>query len=195
MLSLKSGDSAMKTLICLIALAGSFLPRCAFGDDEVFVPANDVSFTISTDRKSYPAADNIIVRYEIKNISNRALFVPRGQWSVTCPASPHLWIWFEDSFGKHFIGGWAGSCSGEPKTMSERMQREAVLLRPTECIEGKLMLDPKVFQLKPGEYRIEASLDGWKDVDFNQQQRRELTTLGYPFLRGEVPTSIRIALD
>jgi hypothetical protein len=75
------------------------------------------------------------------------------------------------------------------------MQREAVLLRSKQHMEGKLVLeDPKVFALKPGKYRIEAILLGWKEDDFNQEQWLELAKMRHPFLRGEVPPSMRIAL-
>jgi len=54
---------------------------------------------------SWKAGESITVKYSVKNISNAPLFVPR-EWEATCPAAPHLWAWFEDSSGKHFVPGY-----------------------------------------------------------------------------------------
>jgi hypothetical protein len=160
---------------------------------QTFAPANDVSFKISTASTTCRAGESIALKYSVKNISNAPLFVPR-EWEAICPASPHLWAWFEDSSGKHFVPGYGGSCSGGPKTVSERMSKEAVLLKPGEHLDGTFLLDTKLFGLKPGRYRVEATLSGWTEEKFTDAERSELTRMSSPFMTGEVPDSIRITL-
>jgi hypothetical protein len=161
---------------------------------ETFVPSSDVSFKISTERASYKAGESITLKYSVKNISNATLFVPR-EWEATCPANPHLWAWFEDSSGKHFVPGYGGSCSVGPKTVSERMNKEAVLLKPGEHVDGTFLLDTRLFGgLKPGVYRVEAALTGWTEEKFTDAERSELAKMGSPFMAGEVSDSIRITL-
>ena len=160
---------------------------------ETFAPANDVSFSISTERHSYKAGEQITLDYRVTNISNKPLYVPR-EWEVTCPAGPHVWAWFENSSGQHFVGGFAGSCSPSPKTISERMSKEAVLLRPGEHLNGTFSLDTKLFGLKPGTYRVEASLTGWTEEKFTDVERSELARMASPLMRGEVRDSIRVTL-
>jgi len=60
------------------------------------------------------------------------------------PSKSHLWAWFEDGSGKHFVPGFGGSCSSSPKTVSERMSNEAVLLKPGEHLDGTFRLDTKL---------------------------------------------------
>jgi hypothetical protein len=163
---------------------------------ETFVPANDVSFTISIERNSYGDREQITVKYQIVNISNGPLYVPRA-WEAKCPANPHVWAWFENSAGKHFRPGYGGSCipSSVPQTVTGRMSKEAVLLKPGEHLDGSLQLDPTLFGgLPPGAYRIEAVLYCWKDGEFTGAERMELEKLGSPFLYGEVPASARVTL-
>lgn len=160
---------------------------------ETFVPPSDVSFKISTQQTSWKAGEPITLKCRVKNISNAALFVPR-EWEATCPASPHLWASFEDSAGKHFVGGYGGDCSSKPQTIRERMSKEAVLLKPGEHLEETFLLDPKVFGLKPGGYRVEAALTGWNEEKFTEAERSELTQMGGRFMTGEVEDSIRITL-
>jgi len=75
------------------------------------------------------------------------------------------------------------------------MRKEAVLLKPGEHLDGTLRLDTKLFGgLKPGAYRIEAALSGWTEEKFSDAERSELARMGSPFLRGEVPDSVRIKL-
>ena len=175
--------------ISCVLLAASLLAQ-----KETFAPASDVSFGISTDRGRYRAGELISLKYRIRNISNAPLYVPR-EWEATCPASPHLWAWFEDSSGKHFVPGYAGSCTGGPKTISERMSKEAVLLKPGEHLDGTFRLDTKLFGgLKPGAWRIEAALSGWAEEKFSDAERSELTQMASPFMRGEIPASTRITL-
>lgn len=161
----------------------------------VFVPANDVRFTISTEKKSYGRRERIAVTYRIVNVSRRMLYVPR-KWEVKCPANPHVWAWFEDSSGKHFTPGYGGSCNPPsfPKAIDERMRKEAILLKPGEHVDDSIELDPSMFSLSPGAYRIEAVLYGWKENEFSEAQRIELEKLGSPFLFGEAPANASITL-
>jgi hypothetical protein len=172
-----------------------FLPTSPLvAQRETFVPSSDVSFKISIERATYNVGESITLKYSVKNISNATLFVPR-EWELTCPASPHLWAWFEDSSGKRFAPGYGGSCSGGPKTVSERMSKEAVLLKPTEHVDGTFLLDSGLFGgLKPGVYRVEAALNGWTEEKFTVAERSELAMMASPFMTGEVSDSIRITL-
>ena len=161
---------------------------------EVFVPANDVSFSISTERRAYKAGDQIVLRFTIVNTSNNSVYVPR-EWEAKCPASPHVWAWLEDSDGKHFDSGYGGSCSRQPNSVTERMSKEAVLLQPNQHLDGTFRLDTSVFRgLAAGEYRIEARLTGWREQDFTGTEWIELTKMGGSFFRGEVPASTRVTL-
>jgi hypothetical protein len=163
---------------------------------ETFVPANDVSFTIWPERTSYRAGEQITLKYKVTNVSNGKLYAPR-EWEAACPGSPHVWAWFENSSGQHFVPGYAGSCSPStnPKTVIERMSQEAVLLRPGEHLDGTFRLETTLFGgLKPGTYRIEAILYGWTEEKFTDAERSDLARMAIPFLRGEVPTWVRITL-
>jgi hypothetical protein len=181
---------AAVTAVILILIHASL----AESDEKTFVPANDVSFTISTERSSYRVGEQITLKYRITNISNAPLYAPQ-KWEVTCPGGPHVWAWFENSSGHHFVGGYSGSCSNNPKTVSERMGKEAVLLKPGEHIDDTFQLDTTLFGgLKPGEYRIEATLNGWTEEKFTDAERSELERMGNPFLRGEAPASMRVTL-
>jgi hypothetical protein len=186
----------VKSQACFLATGlGCFLVTApVVAQKQTFVPPSDVSFNISTKQTSYKAGESITLKYSAKNISNAALFVPR-EWEATCPAGPHLWAWFEDSSGKHFVPGYGGSCTGGPKTVTERMSKEAVLLKPGEHLDGTFRLDTKLFGgLKPGVYRIEAALTGWTEEKFSDAERSELAQMAGPFMAGEVSDSIRITL-
>jgi len=76
----------------------------------------------------------------------------------------------------------------------ERMSKEAVLLQPGEHLEETFLLDPKVFGLKPGGYRVEAALTGWNEEKFTDAERSQLTQMGGRFMSGEVQDSVRITL-
>ena len=179
---------------CLqVGLSCFLLTASLVAQNKTFVPASDVSFRISTERKSFKVGESITLRYRIKNISNAPLYVPR-EWEATCPGSPHVWAWFEDSAGQHFVPGYAGSCSSSPKTVSERMSKEAVLLKPGEHVDGTFRFVAKLFDLKPGAYRIEAALTGWTEEKFTDAERSELTQMSSPFMVGEVSDSIRTRL-
>lgn len=85
--------------------------------------------------------------------------------------------------------------SVSPKTVSERMIKEAVLLKPAEHVEGTFSLDTKLFGgLKSGVYRVEAALTGRTEEKFTEAERSELTKMAGPFMTGEVSDSIRITL-
>ncbi len=185
----------MRSLICivLVGITCVLLTTSLIAQKEIFAPANDVSFRVSTDRSSYRAGEQITLKYRITNISNSPLYVPR-EWEVTCPGAPHLWAWFEDSVGKHFVPGYGGSCSTSPKTVTERMAKEGVLLKPREHLDGTFRLDSTLFALKPGAYRIEATLSGWAQEKFTDADRSELARMGAPFLQGYIPSSVRIKL-
>ena len=164
--------------------------------EDTFVPAADVSFTVSTDRNRYGPREPIAVRYKILNVSNGPVYVPRA-WEAKCPVKPHVWAWFENNVGKHFTPGYAGSCSpdGVPKTIAGRMAKEAVLLKPGEHVDGTLQLDPTLFGgLPPGPYRIEAVLYCWNDDEFTADERKDLENVGRRFLRGQAPASTNITL-
>lgn len=176
--------------------SGVLLVSSLFAQKDTFAPPNDVSLVISSERSSYRTAEPISVKYKVTNVSNAPLFVPR-EWEAKCPAAPHLWAWFEEGSGRHFVPGYAGSCSPttNPKTLTERMSKEAVLLKPGEHLEGTLRMETKLFGgLKPGAYRIEAVLTGWAEEKFTDAERSELARMGSPFLRGEVPSSMNISL-
>jgi hypothetical protein len=95
-----------------------------------------------------------------------------------------VWAWFEDSSGKHFVPGYGISCSGNPRSIIERMSKEAVLLKPREHSDGTFQLDSKLFDLKPGAYRIEATLSGWTEEKFSDAERSQLAQMGGRFHGG-----------
>lgn len=182
-----------RVLRCVIA-SGLLLATVAFSQKEVFVPANDISFTVATERSTYRVGEKIDLKYEIVNISSAAVYIPR-EWDAQCPSKPHVWAWFESSSGKHLIPGYAGSCSPSPQTVTERMRKEAVLLKPGERLEGTVQMDTTLFGgLKSGSYRLEATLSGWSESEFSPAQQSEIARLGAPFMRGDVPASTRIRL-
>lgn len=186
----------MKSLRRFLPVALSFflMASSKLAQKETFVPSSDVSFKISTVQTSWKAGESITLKYSVKNISNAPLFVPR-EWEATCPAAPHLWAWFEDSSGKHFVAGYGGNCSPRPQTIHERMSKEAVLLKPGEHLDGRFVLDTKLFGgLKPGAYRIEAAMTGWTEEKFTDAERSELGKMAGAFMAGEASDSIRIKL-
>jgi hypothetical protein len=163
----------------------------------VFVPANDVSLSILTPQKQYKAGEMVVLSYRITNISNAPLYVPRA-WEAKCPSRQHFSVWFENEAGEHLFTGYiAGNCipAEGPKTVINRMTKEAVLLRPSEYLEGKYPINTATFDfLKPGTYRFEALLSCWQQEEFTPQDQGELAEMKWPFVRGDVPASIKIVL-
>ena len=176
----------MKRVSRCVATSGLLLTAVAFSQKDTFVPANDISFTVTTERSMYRVGEQIDLKYEIVNISNAAVYIPR-EWDAQCPSKPHIWAWFETSSGKHLIPGYAGSCSASPQTLTERMNKEAVLLKPGERLEGAVKMDTTLFSLKSGSYRLEATLSGWNENEFSPVQQSEMTKMGAPFIRGAFP--------
>ncbi len=178
----------------VVSLTCAVMPQAS--SEELFVPVNDVSFTIVCERRAYKIGEQVRIDYQVKNVSGKALFVPRGEWSATCPPSPKVWAWFENSTGRHFIGGYAGSCGAMRLGVSERMKKEALLLRPGEKYHDYILLDTTTFKndLVPGRYRIEAALYGWRDAEFDDTEKSELRALRHPFLRGDAAASTAILL-
>jgi hypothetical protein len=158
-----------------------------------FVPATAVSFTISPEHGDYSVEDTITLNYRITNISNHALYVPVA-WEQTCPAAPHVQAWLENSAGQRSASGYAGSCIPVRQTLTERMRKEAVLLGPGQYLDGRWPMTLKGQRLPAGSYRIEAMLTGWSYEKFTEAEVKELTAIGNPFLRGEVPASASVVL-
>jgi hypothetical protein len=175
-------------VVSAFLLAASVIAR-----SDVFVSAANVSFRISTENKSYEADDVVRLNYRITNISNMPLYVPR-EWEATCPPVPHIWVWFEDHSRNHLMPGFAEDCSPTKQTIRERMSKEAVLLEPGKSTYGPLRLDPKMFHLIAGRYRVEAALTGWAEQKFSTEERAELEKMGHPLLTGEAPYSLTIVL-
>jgi len=75
------------------------------------------------------------------------------------------------------------------------MNKEAVLLKPGEHLDGTFRLGTSLFGgLQPGTYRIEAELTGWTGEQFTDAEWLELGRMASPFLRGKVPAPVRITL-
>jgi hypothetical protein len=171
--------------------------KAQHGEWTAFTPANDVSFTIAPERTSYHVGDPITLRYDLVNISNRALFAPKP-WAV-CPPQKHVLAWLEDSAGRHVFGWFGYSCPTNFPTVPERMGKEAQLLKPGDRLSNTVSVEMRTVAvdtkvLAPGDYRVEATFYGWKPEDFSDADLAELAKMGAPFLRGEVPASARITL-
>jgi hypothetical protein len=168
----------------------------------LFVPPNDASLTITPKRKVCKIGEKIEFSYRIRNTSNAEIFVPRTVWEVKCGNPPHVSVWLEDSVGKHIgPGGWATSCIGpgpvDKMSAAQRMEKDAVLLKPMAYIDGTFDFDTNIFMdqgLKPGRYRLEVGLSGWEDDAFDEAQTLSLETMKHPFLRGELTASHSIEL-
>src|SRR5690242_9135382 len=116
----------------LTAVMVAMLVSVALAENDVFVPANDVSFSIEREHKSCKIGQPIGLIWKVTNVSRAAIFVPRDTWDVKCPSPPHVLAWLENASGKHFIPGYVGSCMGANGLLLERMKKDAVLLRPGE---------------------------------------------------------------
>jgi hypothetical protein len=163
-----------------------------------FLPATAVSFAISTDQNSYSVREHITLKYRIVNISNHALYVPRAALEGCPTVTLYVWTWFEDSTGRRSGSGVGQSCGSSPgshsPTVTERMSKAAVLLQPGEHLDGTTALVSGEGLFQPGAYRIEAMLHGWNYDSFSEVERAELAKMGNPFLRGEIPASMRVTL-
>lgn len=183
----------------LIALIFLFAVPAETHGQQPFVHGNDIRFSIRTDRRAYNIGDQVVIHYTIKNVSNGALYVPATQWEIKCGHPPHLWSRLEDSSGKHYDPGYGGSCPGpdpvDRMSVSERMRKDALLLKPGQAVTGSFSFDSKIFadNLKPGVYRLEAVLYGW-NLLFDNSQLSELAGMGAPFLIGESTASSRVEL-
>jgi hypothetical protein len=150
----------------------------------------------STDQTKYVMGEPIIVRYTVKNVSNGPLFVPKSQWDIRCGDAPHLWARLEDNSGKHYEPGYGGSCLGpspeDRMSVPDRMQKDAVLVRPGQAVHGRFTFQPSVLNdLKPGSYRLEAVLYGWS-LSFNSSELSDLHRMGAPFLFGETHATTHV---
>lgn len=87
-----------RACILLVSVGCILFARSLVAQMETFVPANDVSFSLSTERKSYRTGEQINLQYRIKNISNGPLYAPR-EGEAKCPGNRHVWVWFENSTG------------------------------------------------------------------------------------------------
>jgi hypothetical protein len=185
--------------VVLIALTFLFTGSATANGQQPFVHGSDIRFSVRTDRRSYNVGDLIIIHYTIKNVSNSALYVPATQWEIKCGNNPHFWSRFEDHSGKHYEPGYAGSCLGpnpvDRMSLSERMRRDALLLKPSQAATGSFTLDSSVLEdsLKPGAYRLEAVLYGWNQP-YDNSQLSELARMGAPFLIGESNASLIVEL-
>ena len=81
-------------------------------------------------------------------------------------------------------------------TFSERMNKIVVLLRPGDVHRATFILETNTFtnDLKPGDYRIEAALSGWRDDQFDAAERSALHAMQHPFLSGDYPASTSVEL-
>jgi hypothetical protein len=164
----------------------------------IFTHGNDVAFSITTAQKSYEIGDKIVISYTVTNVSNGPVTVPRSAWDAEC-AQPHLWALLEESSGKHYEGGYAGSCTGwsgfQTRNLSDKVAQVAVRLEPGQSTAGSFPLDSGVFakELKSGTYRLEAILYGWNS-HYSDAELRDLSQMGAPLLAGETHASTQIEL-
>lgn len=175
-------------LLTLLAIGCAFR-GLLLAEEEAFAPASDISFTISTARSRYERRQSITVSYRIVNVGSGPLYVPR-EWDEKCPRRPHVWAWLENGAGKQFAPGYGGSCSGEPRSLAERMAKEAVLLKPGDHLDGTVELDLALSgALAPGLYRIEVDED-----EFSAAEKEDLSGFPGRFVRGRVSASARITV-
>ncbi len=184
----------LRVTLGVVALGTLFL-CAALPQNGLFAPVSDVSFKISTDKKHYRVGERIKVKYLLTNTSGRALYVPL-EAMAGCPA-PYAFVWplLENQSGEVFGSGYASSCLGETP-LSERISKEAFLLKPGERRFGEvgLDLDKKFFTLKPGPLLLRVNFSGWKEERFTSAELTELARLGHPFLHGEVSESLQITV-
>jgi hypothetical protein len=158
--------------------------------------AHDVSFTIHAERRTYKLGEQVIFKYRVRNVSHGELLVPRSVWGAKCGSGPHIWASLEGSFRKQFTPGYGFSCLGpDIRSAAELMRIDALLLKPTEQMEGVFTLDTRLFikELKPGNYLLQATLYGWK-LDRPSDAQTSDPIMSYPFLVGELCASQKITL-
>ena len=172
----------------------SVLAASAVAASNLFVPSSNVTFQISSEEKNYEVDEVVLLNYRITNTSNAPLYVPR-EWEATCPTVPHIWAWFEDHSGNHLVPDFPSDCRPTKDTIQERMSKEAVLLKPGESIDGQLRLDPKLFHLVAGRYRVEAALTGWHEEKFTAQEQRTISKKwAIPSSPAKSPPSLTVIL-
>jgi len=172
------------------------LPHSLVSNEGVFAPASSVSFTLRAEHSNYKAGEPVVVNYKIRNITSRPLFVPQ-EWSAQCPPKPHIFVWLRDPSGKKLASGYGGDCfpSSQPKTVAERMRREATLLKSMQSYEGRVVVNTSLFgPLMPGPYRVEAFLSGWELEEFDKSQRSELVAMAHPFVSCKTTALTRVTI-
>ena len=121
---------------------------------------------------------------------------PRSQSDTACSSTPHLWAVLEDGAGKHHVAGFLGGGQGAKEcsavSLSDWLTKDAVLLKPQQSVSGTFLFPfaPGRFtrELKPGRYRLEASLCEW-NAQFTESQHRELDGIPGALLIGETPAA------
>jgi hypothetical protein len=117
---------------------------------------------------------------------------------ICIPRDISVFVWFGNEAGEHLFTGYiVGNCipADGPQAVIKRMTKEAVLLRPGEHLDGTYPINTATFDfLKPGTYRFEALLSCWQREEFSAQDKAELVTMKWPFVRGDVPASIKVVL-
>jgi hypothetical protein len=182
-----------------VALIFVFAVPVKADGQQPFVHGNDIQFSIRTGRRAYSIGDQIVIDYTIKNISNAPVYIPATQWEIKCGNPPHLWSRLEDNSGKHYEPGYVVSCLGpnpvDRMSLSERMRKDALLLKPGQTVTGSFRFNSEVFvkSLTPGKYLLEAVLYGW-NLSFDNSQLSELSEMRVPFLIGESTASSTVEL-
>lgn len=183
----------IEMMLFLLCFAASFM--CA--QEQLFVPANDISVTLTSAQKTYKRGEVIQLTYKVVNVSQHSVYVPRELWdSSGCTA--HVWAWLEDSSGRRFAPpGYGGMCGGlGPTTINERMNRNAALLNPGEAYQNSFTLDTRDFRdiREPGRYRVEMTFSGWRDEQFTQAEKSAFRAMGHALLGGGFPASTTVEL-
>jgi hypothetical protein len=166
---------------------------------QMFLPVENVSFSIRAE-KTYRIGETITIPYRIENKGKAAIYVPREFKYTHCldpvESGPHIWGRLLDSAGRPQQGGWASSCGGSPDwspSMSERLAKIAILLKPGEHTDGSFEFDPTTHQAPVGRDRVEITLRGWDAERFSKVQLLELGSME-PLLQGTVQVSAEITI-
>ena len=78
----------MRTFLSIVT--SGLLLLTAFAQKETAFPPNDVSFTVTSERRTYKVGEKVSLKYEIVNISNAAVYIPRGMGRAMSQYSSHL---------------------------------------------------------------------------------------------------------